>query len=468
MNTDALIKKAGDAVNAQNYDYAIELLMDLVKREPTNARARQTLWLAEKRKLGDKKPSPMQAAKAQISAFIHDMMGKREEVMMDCEQILLVDPNNVKVRNKLAKAADELGHKEIAVAGYESARDSDPKDVEALRQLGRLYRERFDTDRGRKDLDLAMQRFEELLRVRPNDAEAKNTAQSLAALRATIDGGWGETESYRDVIKDQDAAKAAERGGLERLVQLDDDIQTEINQVTKSIEKEPERSSLRIKLGDLYMQKQRFKSAEEAYREAQRIDKTNTLIRAKLGDVKLQFMEMRRDQLKERLQSNVKDEAATKELADLERNYKEFRIKEYRQRVQDQPTNMEFHFALGRMLFEDGDIDGAMAMFQRTISDPRYRLVANHMLGKCLISKEMYDRAVATFTRALEGSSVMNEMVKALYYDLGQTYEKMEEWKNAEHAYGKIYDSDIGYRDVAQKMDVVYKKARQQSEGSQG
>lgn len=467
MNTDALIKKAGDAVNAQNYDYAIELLMDLVKREPTNAKARQTLWVAEKRKIGDKKPASMQAIGPQISAFIHDMMGKREEVLMDCERILLVDPNNVKVRNKLAKAADELGYKDIAMAGYESARESDAKDVEALRQLGRLYRERFEADRGRKDLELALQRFEELLRVRPNDAEAKNAAQALAALRATIDGGWDTTESYRDVIKDQDAAKTAERG-LDRLVQLEDDIQTEINQVIKSIEKEPERSSLRIKLGDLYMQKQRFKSAEEAYLAAQKIDATNTLIRAKLGDVKLQFMEMRRDQLKEQLQTNPNDKTAVKELADLENTYKDFRIKEYRQRVQDQPTNMEFHFALGRMLFEDGDIDGAMAMFQRTISDPRYRLVANHMLGRCLVSKEMYDRAVSTFTRALEGTSVMNETVKALYYDLGLTYEKMEDWKNAEQAYGKIYDSDIGYRDVTQKMDVVYKKARQQGEESQG
>jgi Flp pilus assembly protein TadD len=111
-------------------------------------------------------------------------------------------------------------------------------------------------------------------------------------------------------------------------------------------------------------------------------------------------------------------------------------------------------------------MDGAMAMFQRTISDPRYRLVANHMLGRCLIAKEMYDRAVSTFNRALEGTSVMNETVKALYYDLGLTYEKMEDWKNAEHAYGKIYDSDIGYRDVAQKMDSVYKKARQQGQDS--
>lgn len=464
MNTDALIKKASDAVNAQNYDYAIELMLDLIRREPANAKARQALWVAGKRKLGDKKPSTTQALYPHIMSFIHALMGKREQIVMDCEQILLVDPNNVAVRNKLAKAAEELGYKDTALVAYESARESDAKDIEALRQLGRMYRERFEADRNRRDLELALQRFEQLLQVKSTDAEAKNAAQALAALRATIDGGWDTTESYRDVIKDQDAAKAAERG-QDRLVQLEDDIQVEINQTIKAIEKEPERSSLRIKLGDLYMQKQRFKSAEEAYREGQRVDATNTLIRAKLGDVKLVFMETRVEQLKEKLKAGS-DPAVAKEVAELEATHKEFRIKEYRQRVQDQPTNMEYHFALGRMLYEGGDMDGAMGMFQRTISDPRYRLVANHMLGKCLVAKGMYDRAVSTFTRALEGTAVMNEAVKGLYYDLGLTYEQMKDWKNAEHAYGKIYDSDIGYRDVAQKMDAVYKKARQEGEES--
>jgi tetratricopeptide (TPR) repeat protein len=463
VNTDALIKKASDAINAQNYDYAIELLFDLIRREPTNAKARQTLWTAEKRKLGDAKPSPMQALGPQVSAFIHALMGKRPEIITDCERILLVDPNNVKVRNKLGKAADELGNKEIAMAAYESSRESDPKDIEALRQLGRLYRERFEGAKDRRDLELALQRYEQLLQVKSTDAEARNAAQALAALRATIDGGWDTTETYRDVIKDQDAAKQSERG-LDRLVQLEDDIQTEINSVLKAVEKEPDRSSLRIKLGDLYMQKKRFKSAKEAYLEAQKLDHTNTLIRAKLGDVQINFMEMRMEQLR----AKPDDPVAKKELAELEAKSKDFRITEFRQRVQDQPTNMEFHFALGRMLYDDGDVDGAVAMFQRTINDPRYRMIANQMIGRCLVTKGMFDRAITTFARALEGSSVMNETVKALYYDLGLTYEKVEDWKNAEHAYGKIYESEIGYRDVAQKMDYVYKKAREQSEKTEG
>ena len=189
MDTDVFFQKANDALNAQNYDYAIELLFNMVRREPTNTRARQALWLAEKRKLGDAQGSSSKALGAQVSSFIHALMGKRNEIVLDCERILLVDPNNIKVRNKLGKAANELGNKETALLAYESTREIEPTDIEALRQLGRLYRERFEVDRQRKDLDLALQRFEQLLDTKPSDPEARNAAQALAALRATIDGG---------------------------------------------------------------------------------------------------------------------------------------------------------------------------------------------------------------------------------------------------------------------------------------
>lgn len=466
MDTDVLFQKANDALNARNYDYAIELLFNMVRSEPTNTRARQALWLAGKRKLGDAQGSSTKALGAQASSFIHALMGKRSEILLDCENILLVDPNNIKVRNKLGKAANELGDKETALLAYESTREIEPTDIEALRQLGRLYHERFEADRQRRDLELALQRFEQLLDVKSSDPEARNAAQSLAALRATIDGGWDTTETYRDVIKDEDAAKVAERG-QDRIVHTEDDVQLEIDQVKNAIQEEPNRSSLHTKLGDLYMQKRRFKSAEEAYQSARKLDVTNTLIRAKLGDVKLVFMKTRMAQLEEERAASPDDTNIADKLTDLQKTYKDFRIKEYRQRVQDQPTNMEFHFTLGRLLFEDGDIDGAMGMYQKAITDPRYRMTANHMIGKCLVSKQMYDRAVNTFDRALEGAGIMNTTVKAIYYDLGQTYEKMNDWKSAEQAYGKIYDSDIGYLDIAQKMDFVYKKAHQQNDTTQ-
>ena len=125
---------------------------------------------------------------------------------------------------------------------------------------------------------------------------------------------------------------------------------------------------------------------------------------------------------------------------------------------------MEVHHDLGKLLFDAKDFDGAMQMFQKSMADPRYRVIATHMLGKCLVEKKMYDRAVNMFKRAVEGAHVMNETVKGVYYDLGVTYEKMGQFPDAEAAYGKIYDADVGFRDVGRKMEEVYKKAREKGE----
>jgi hypothetical protein len=43
----------------------------------------------------------------------------------------------------------------------------------------------------------------------------------------------------------------------------------------------------------------------------------------------------------------------------------------------------------------------------------------------------------------------------------------MGDWGEAEHAYGRIYDADVGYRDVAEKMENVYRKAREKKEEKQ-
>ena len=461
MTTDALYQKATDAVERQNYDYAIELLYQLIVNEPANVKARQTLWLAEKRKYGEAGPGKVTAffkgLGPWVASAVHALMGKPLKIMADCERYLMVNPLNAAMRNKLAQAAYEAGDIETSIAGYESAREVDPKNINTLRQLGRLYKERFDADHGRDDLNLAMGRFEELLKIRPTDHEAKNTAQSLAAQRAIDDGGWQTAEG--GLIRDEEAQAELERE--ERLVRSEDEMDREIQRLEEAIKAEPNRVNLYVRRGDLLLQKKRFKSAEESFKKAYELEPTNTFTRARLGEVKIQYMRTRIAQLEEQLEKTPGAETQ-KQHDQIVAQLEEFMVKEYRQRVSEQPTNMEVHHRLGQLLFGRKEYDGAMSMFQKSVADPRYRMSANHMLGKCLVEKGMYDRAINMLKRAVEGAVVMNFMVKSVYYDLGGTYEKMEDWEQAEQAYGRIYDADVGFRDISEKMDYVYKKARGQ------
>ncbi|HUV38876.1 MAG TPA: tetratricopeptide repeat protein [Planctomycetota bacterium] len=463
MTTDALYQKAADAVERQNYDYAIELLYQLICQDSTNVKARQTLWLAEKRKFSDHAPSKMKAffegLGPWLSSMMHSVMGKPLKIMEDCERYLMGNPFSAPMRNKLAQSAYEAQDIETAIAAYESAREVDPKNVSALRQLGRLYKEKVEENHRREDLQLAMERFEELLHIRPTDHEAKSTVQMLAAQRAIEDGGWQEADSSRELVRDEKGQ--AELQEQERIVRTEDDVDREIDRLETAIAENPGRSNLYVRRGDLLLQKKRFKSAEESFQKAYEMEPTNTFHRARLGDVKIEFMRARIVQMEEKLAQTPDDAALKGPIDDARKKLGEFMVREYRQCVHDQPTNMEVHHRLGQLLYEREDFDGAMQMFQKSVADPRYRLSANHMLGKCLVAKAMYDRAVSMFNRAVDNVVVMNQFVKAVYYDLGETLERIGNYKGAEQAYGKIYDADVGFRDISQKMEAVYRKVRE-------
>ena len=462
MSFEALYKTATEAIERRNYDYAIELLLPRVTQEPTNIKARKLLWMAGRRRFDNsgKKASFMSGLGPQISLAIHGLMGKTNEMLVDCERYLLANPNNPVMRNKLGETAFKAGDRETAIITYESTLEIDPKNVMAMRQLGRLYKSRFDDTHERDDLVLAMKRFETILETTPTDREADSASKQFAAQLTIDDGGWTDTEGdVRDtLVRDKDEAVALESEG--RMIKSEDELEKDIKKTEEAIKKDPGQARLYIRLGSLQLQKKRFKHAKEAFEKAREIEPTNTLTRARLGDVTIEFLQTRIDMIKENLKENPTDELKT-ELAQTEKQLSDFKVKEFRKRVAEQPTNMDVHDKLGKLLYGLGDYDGAMQMFQKSVSDPRFKMAANHMLGKCLIGKEMYDRAVGMFDRAVAGTVVMNETVKAVQYDLGETYIKMGEWKKAEEAFGKVYDSDVGYRDVSEKMELVYKKARE-------
>ena len=188
MTTDVLYDRAIDAIERENYDYAIDLLYQLLEIDPSNVKAHQTLWLAVKRKFGPNGPSKIMAAIKGIGPWLvaafHGVTGKKQKLILACERYLMVNPRSAAMRGKLAQAAEALEDIETAIAASESAREISPTNTAMLKQLGNLYRARFDADENPEDLDKAIGRFEELLQATPNDHETKNTVQALAAQRA--------------------------------------------------------------------------------------------------------------------------------------------------------------------------------------------------------------------------------------------------------------------------------------------
>jgi tetratricopeptide (TPR) repeat protein len=82
------------------------------------------------------------------------------------------------------------------------------------------------------------------------------------------------------------------------------------------------------------------------------------------------------------------------------------------------------------------------------------------LLGECFLQKGLYDLAARQLEKALEESPGLNsERGKSVVYNLGLLRERQGQFAAAKEEYLKVYEVDVGYRDVAQKVTELSKQA---------
>ena len=72
--------------------------------------------------------------------------------------------------------------------------------------------------------------------------------------------------------------------------------------------------------------------------------------------------------------------------------------------------------------------------------------------------------AVMQLETALEQLPVMNEERKQILFELGEISEENGKIERAFNIYREIYGADIAYRDIAAKMERIYKLRKEQPE----
>ena len=81
------------------------------------------------------------------------------------------------------------------------------------------------------------------------------------------------------------------------------------------------------------------------------------------------------------------------------------------------------------------------------------------MLGHCFVLKGMPRAAVLWFKKGLDAPGRTPEEYKALQYELGSAYEEMGDLTRAVSAFTEVYGVDVGYRDIAEKLEGLQSRA---------
>jgi tetratricopeptide (TPR) repeat protein len=436
----------------ENYDYAVDLLMQVLEKEPAFYDGRKALRQAQANKSGggggffkkawsSASSSPL-VAKGQLA-----LRRNPAEALAIGEQILNSDAASSAGHRLIAEAAIALDMPKTAVMSLDILFQNSPKDKNVAMQYANVLAETGEAQRAERILM-------EIARAMPNDAELHQALKDLSARKTLSEGGYDSLAdgqgSYRDILRNPDEAKSLEQAN--RVQKTEDQAQNLIAEYEARLKTEPNNVRLLRNIAELYTQKKKFDLALEFYEKikATEAGASDATIDSAIALTKTRQFEHEVEQL----DATAPD--YTDRVAQINAEKQAYRIAECQKRVERNPMDFAVRYEMGVLYFNAGKISEAIAEFQKSKNNLNKKIASMNYLGQCFAKRKMYPLAATTFQDAIKEKQVFDEEKKELVYNLGIVFEAMEKQKESIEQFEQIYAIDSSYKDVAARVDKFY------------
>ncbi len=444
-------RKGSAALQKANWDYAIQILKELLEQEPGFFEARMALHAAQIKKgesAGLFKKALGVAGNTQLIARGQlALRNQPVEALRIAEEILEHDPASQFGHRLLADAAMALDMPRTAIASLEVMRKARPDDKKVCLQVAALL-EKVNQAHQAEAL------LKQLCRIYPDDQKLYEELKNISARITMQEGGYNEMAqeegAYRTVLRNEAETVALEQETLHH--KPVDTIDMLIDKSYTKLTEEPDNLRHAIEIARLYVQKKEFDRALEYYHYALEKGIADAHIERAIYDTQIAKL----NHALSVLDAASPDHAP--EIGRLSAERAVFVLDDCKRRVEKYPTDMTVRYELGQLYFKAGQFAEAIHELQRAQTNPGTRLAAMNLLGQCFAQRGMHDIAIRTFRNALREKLVFDEEKKELHYFLGCELEKMDKIEEAIEQFKHIYELDIGYRDVAAKVDAYYAK----------
>ena len=446
-----LFTKGNDAMQRDNFDYAIDLFNQVLAKEPAVFDCRRLLRTAQMRKAGSGggffKKMLSSAGSQPLVAKGHMALSKDPaEALRIAEQILNGDPYSSAAHKLLVEAATALELPKTAVLSLEILAAHSPKDRDVAIKFANALAGTGDVGRAEKILA-------DLYRAFPTDNELAQALKDISARKTLDEGGYDALAdgkgSYRDILKDKAEAVSLEQQN--RQVKTEDVAERLISEYETRLQTEPKNLKLIRSLAELYTQKKQFDRALSYYEQikSSEVGGDASLDRSIAETVARKF-----DHELSLLDPAAPDHA--EKVAKLQAEKQVYQLTECQKRMERFPTDLQIRFELGQLYFQVGKVGEAIQEFQKAQGNPHRRIAAMNYLAQCFAKRRMFDLATRTLQNALKEKVVFDDEKKDLIYNLGCVLETMGKKDEAIKQFELIYEVDIGYRDVSAKVDAFY------------
>jgi tetratricopeptide (TPR) repeat protein len=451
QKTKDLFNRGFVALERNNLDYAIQMFAACLELEPNLHRARKFLRIAEIKQFKGKGGGQMAHLMSTITGLpamfqARSMLkSKPLQALQAVEQLLRKDPLNLSHIELLVKAAEAAGEPEIAIQTLVIALEHYPHDSRVLERLGRLY---MKTDQPRLGRDC----FETLCELKPNDSAALKLLKDAMAIDSMSKDGWekvgAKDTKFTDLIRNRKEADVLARES--KAVVDKNDIEVLIEENKARIAREPGNINYRRALANLYAGNKLFSEAITTLQETQTLSGgRDPQIDQSISTIRLQAFD---EDIRKLTEAGM---TAAAEAKQKDRDL--FLFNDLQDRVARYPNDLQFKYDYGVLLFQQNQINEAIQQFQASQRNAQRRISSLYYIGLCFKAKQQYDMAIEQLQRAASELPVMDDTKKSVIYELGLLFEMAERKAEALDLFKQIYQLDIGYRDVAAKVEQGYK-----------
>ncbi len=440
-------KRAQEAMQKNNIDYAVDLLLTVLAAEPELHEVRTELRELQLQAVKGKKKNPTMSSlsgmgkKMAVGKAIKKDPGAALALAEELMKVDVTNPAFLDVYVEAAKASKCPGAAAVTLA---AVLKTDRKNDKLMEKLGHVYIALGDSHRAREI-------FERLGDLRPGDQTVIKWIKDTSAMDTMNKGNWEAEGDFRGKLKNEDESAALEQSARAQLV--GGDLLRMIESQRRKLELEPENLNLYRPLADSLMKAEQFDEALEVLTRAdEKANHADPMIQRGISAVTVQIYE-----------HNIKvlraegDEAAAK-AQELEKQT--FLLEDAADKVARYPNDLGFKFDYGQMLFQTGELDKAIGQFQQAQRNPQRRIDALYLMGSCFKAKGQLDIAASQLGKAAEELPTMDGRKMDILYELAEVLEAQGKLDAALENYKQIYSVDIGYRDVAQKIEQGYQRAK--------
>ena len=447
------IENARKAVD-KNPSYAVDILTNIVARNPACLDARKILRQAQQR-VTRGKTKGLGGLLSKVTS-IPFAMGSHAKIKKDpqkamesAEQMLNANPENVTGHEVLGFAAEELELYSTAVFAYENVRKLEPTNAENIKSLMAVHIKTGDCEEAIRIGDVAY-------RANPSDDEVQALIKKASVEQTMKKGKWEEDKSFRDKLKDEDESQKLEQAG--RAKTGDSGLRALIEEAKKGVAETPDNINFYREIASNYRKLGDYDSALEWVAKARSLEagRADVNLERMVGTLKREKMQKAISDVEERLEANPVDPTANAELEKLRAEERAFRLKQCEDLVQRYPNEYSYRYELGELYFEDEETDKAIKELQLAQRSPKVRVGALILLGKAYLAKGFHDLACEQLTSAKSEIPGMTDQKKDVLYQLGSAYEQQGDMDKAIVEFKALYGADISYLDVSQKIDDFY------------